>query len=34
MAKTLGADRVFSKPFSVSDLISEVSSLLRLEQND
>ncbi len=34
MAKTLGADRVFSKPFSVSDLISEISSLLRLEQND
>lgn len=34
VAKTLGADGIFSKPFSLSDLISMVSSLLRLEQNE
>jgi len=32
LAKALGADAVFSKPFSINDLISKVESLLENEQ--
>ncbi|MBN2522089.1 MAG: response regulator [Bacteroidales bacterium] len=32
MAKTLGADAIFSKPFSVMDLISKIEELLEIEQ--
>lgn len=32
MAKTLGADSVFSKPFSVNDLVTRIEELLHIEQ--
>ena len=32
MARTLGADSVFSKPFSVNDLVTRIEELLRIEQ--
>ena len=32
MAKTLGADSVFPKPFSVNDLVSRIEDLLHIEQ--
>ncbi|MFZ2341003.1 MAG: response regulator [Bacteroidales bacterium] len=32
MAKTLGADAVFSKPFAVNDLVIRIEELLRIEQ--
>lgn len=32
MARTLGADSVFSKPFSVNDLVTRIEELLRVEQ--
>ncbi len=32
MAKVLGADAVYSKPFSINDLISKIEELLKSEQ--
>jgi len=32
LAKALGADAVFSKPFSINDLISKIEGLLSIEQ--
>ncbi|MBK7132704.1 MAG: response regulator [Bacteroidales bacterium] len=32
LAKALGADAVFSKPFSINDLVSKIESLLTSEQ--
>ena len=32
LAKALGADAVFSKPFSINDLVSKIESLLTNEQ--
>jgi DNA-binding response OmpR family regulator len=32
MAKTLGADAVFSKPFAVNDLVKRIEELLTVEQ--
>ena len=32
LAKTLGADAVFSKPFAVNDLVSRIEELLAIEQ--
>ncbi len=32
LAKALGADAVFSKPFSINDLILKIESLLTIEQ--
>jgi DNA-binding response OmpR family regulator len=32
MAKALGADAVFSKPFSINDLLSKIEELLKSEQ--
>jgi len=32
LAKALGADAIFSKPFSLNDLISKVEDLLNIEQ--
>ncbi|HAX92917.1 MAG TPA: response regulator [Bacteroidales bacterium] len=32
MAKALGADAVFSKPFAVNDLVTRIEELLRIEQ--
>jgi CheY-like chemotaxis protein len=32
LAKALGADAIFSKPFSVNDLISKIEDLLNIEQ--
>jgi len=32
MARTLGADAVFSKPFSVNDLVTRIEQLLKIEQ--
>ena len=32
MAKALGADAVYSKPFSINDLISKIEELLKSEQ--
>ena len=34
MAKTLGADSVFSKPFSVNDLVTRIEELLHIEQKE
>jgi CheY-like chemotaxis protein len=33
MAKVLGADAVYSKPFSINDLISKIEELLKSEQD-
>jgi len=32
MAKALGADAVFSKPFAINDLVTRIEELLRIEQ--
>jgi CheY-like chemotaxis protein len=32
LAKALGADAIFSKPFSINDLISKIEELLKTEQ--
>jgi CheY-like chemotaxis protein len=32
LAKALGADAIFSKPFSLNDLISKIEDLLNIEQ--
>jgi DNA-binding response OmpR family regulator len=32
VARTLGADEIFSKPFSINDLISKIYELLNIEQ--
>lgn len=32
LAKALGADAVFSKPFAVNDLVTRIEELLRIEQ--
>ncbi len=34
IARTLGADAVFSKPFSINDLAGKIKELLKLEQFD
>jgi CheY-like chemotaxis protein len=34
LAKALGADAVFSKPFSVNDLLLKIEDLLKLEHSD
>ena len=34
LAKALGADAVFSKPFSVNDLLLKIENLLKLEHSD
>ncbi len=33
LAKALGADVIFSKPFSINDLTSKIEDLLRIEQS-
>jgi CheY-like chemotaxis protein len=33
LAKALGADAIFSKPFSVNDLVSKIEELLDIEQH-
>jgi CheY-like chemotaxis protein len=34
LAKVLGADEVFSKPFSINDLMKKIEELLNKEQHD
>ena len=34
LAKALGADLIFSKPFSISDLTSKIDDLLGIEQSE
>jgi two-component system cell cycle response regulator CpdR len=34
LAKALGADAIFSKPFSINDLISKIEHLLDIEQHN
>jgi DNA-binding response OmpR family regulator len=34
LAKALGADEIFPKPFSINDLIRKIDELLRVEQPD
>lgn len=34
LAKALGADAVYSKPFSINDLISKIDELLEVEHSD
>jgi CheY-like chemotaxis protein len=34
LAKALGADAVYSKPFSISDLVSKIEELVNNEPND
>jgi CheY-like chemotaxis protein len=34
LAKALGADAVFSKPFSINDLISKIEEMLEVEHSD
>lgn len=33
LAKALGADAIYSKPFSINDLIAKIEELLNIEQN-
>jgi CheY-like chemotaxis protein len=34
LAKALGADAVYSKPFSINDLVSKIEKLLQVEDTD
>jgi DNA-binding response OmpR family regulator len=34
MAKALGADAIYSKPFSINELITKIQELLNIEEND
>lgn len=34
LAKALGADAVYSKPFSINDLISKIENLLKVEHSE
>jgi hypothetical protein len=34
LAKALGADAIFSKPFSINDLLSKIEDLLQVEHSE
>jgi CheY-like chemotaxis protein len=34
LAKALGADAIYSKPFSINDLIAKIEELLKIEQHN
>ncbi len=34
LAKALGADAIYSKPFSINDLVSKIEELLKVEHSD
>ncbi|MBP1674063.1 MAG: response regulator [Bacteroidetes bacterium] len=34
LARALGADAIFSKPFSINDLVSKIEDLLKVEHSD
>lgn len=34
LAKVLGADAIYSKPFSINDLVSRIGELLKVEHTD